>query len=115
PDAEIQFFDGSNLLASLLLMSGGATTPISGLAPGLHLLTASFAGGSGFLPSASLPFFQFVNILGGGNLLLPNTGGGGGGGGGGSGGGNAPSTLTAGFDWSTLGSFPTLGQANPHL
>lgn len=40
-------------LQSATLIAGHATFSLPGLAPGLHLLTADYAGGAGFMPSTS--------------------------------------------------------------
>ncbi|WP_435011947.1 Ig-like domain repeat protein (plasmid) [Tundrisphaera lichenicola] len=61
PTGSISFFDGTTLLTTTTLVSGGASYSTTALAPGVHSFSASYAGDSGYFQSFSAPGSQTVN------------------------------------------------------
>jgi hypothetical protein len=58
---QVQFFDGSSLLATVTLTNGFASFTItSTLSPGNHTLSATYLGDANFNPSTSSPVLQVV-------------------------------------------------------
>jgi hypothetical protein len=80
PAGNVTFFDGATNLGTVALSGGGvATLNTSALSVGPHSLTASYAGGPGFLASNSAPFAQTISkiatALGLGSSLNPSNSG----------------------------------------
>jgi hypothetical protein len=61
PDGTVTFFDGATSIGSGTLNGGQATFTSSSLAVGVHSITASYAGASNFVASASSATSQTVN------------------------------------------------------
>ena len=61
PSGTVSFKNGSTLLGSGILSSGKATFVTSGLAVGVHPITAEYTGSTDYLTSTSLELSQTVN------------------------------------------------------
>lgn len=73
PSGTVRFVDGATLIGSATLDgSGRAVLSIATLSPGVHHISANYAGNSGFAPSSSSPFdLEISATLGGKRVLLP--------------------------------------------
>lgn len=60
PTGNLTFYDGATLLRTVVLKQGAASLRISSLSPGIHSLTASYAGNGTFASSTSAPLAQTV-------------------------------------------------------
>lgn len=63
PIGNVTFYDGATALSNVALSSGSAQLITSSLSPGLHSLTASYAGAAGYLPSGSPSVAQTVSKI----------------------------------------------------
>jgi hypothetical protein len=63
PTGSVTFFDGVSSLGSILLTGGSAALSTSGLAPGSHAITASYAGDVSFAASTSPVLSQAVKAV----------------------------------------------------
>jgi len=61
PSGTVTFMDGTMQLGTGSLASGKASFQTSSLSAGTHTITASYAGSSGFKPSASQPLTQTID------------------------------------------------------
>src|SRR5262245_4506732 len=61
PDGTVTFFDGAASIGFSTLSGGQATFAISSLAVGMHSITASYGGSSGFTASTSNTVIESVN------------------------------------------------------
>jgi sugar lactone lactonase YvrE len=61
PTGNLTFYDGATPLRMVVLNQGAASMKISSLSPGIHSLTASYAGNGTFASSTSGPLSQTVN------------------------------------------------------
>jgi len=65
----VNFLDGATVLSTVPVSNGHAAFSTPALSPGTHVLSAQYSGGSGpgnivFVPSASSPVSQVVNMAG---------------------------------------------------